>query len=76
MAGGRRRGPVEKSGRGDILKYKIDGAHIILTPVDFEERYSKSSLFAIDRIVEEGKGKGYSLNTEEDIEGYIRGIEG
>jgi bifunctional DNA-binding transcriptional regulator/antitoxin component of YhaV-PrlF toxin-antitoxin module len=57
--------------RGDILKCEVDGVHIILTPVDLEERYFKSSLEAIDRIVKEGKGKGYSLRTDQDIEGYI-----
>lgn len=57
--------------RGDILKCEVNGAHIILTPVDLEERYPKSSLEAIDRIVEEGKGKGYPLRTEQDIERYI-----
>ena len=60
--------------RGDILKCSVDGTHIILTPVDLKERYSQSTLSAIDRIVEEEKGKGYSLKTDQEIEQYIEEI--
>lgn len=55
--------------RGDILKCEVDGAHIILTPVDLEERYSQNALSTIDRIVDERKGKGHPLRTDQDIEG-------
>lgn len=61
--------------KGDVLKCEVDGVHIILTPVDLEQRYPKSSLEAIDRIVQEGKGKGHPLRTDQDIERYIKEME-
>ena len=57
--------------KGDVLKCEIKGSHIILTPVDLEERYSEQDLQAIDKIVESGKGKGVALTSDKDIDKYI-----
>src|SRR3989338_146362 len=57
--------------KGDVLKCEIKGSHIILTPVDLEERYSEQDLQAIDKIVESGKGKGAALTSDKDIDKYI-----
>ncbi|MBI4680591.1 MAG: AbrB/MazE/SpoVT family DNA-binding domain-containing protein [Nitrospirae bacterium] len=58
--------------RGDVLKCEVRNSHIILTPVDIEERYAEDELQAIDQIVESGKGKGIALNSDKDIDRYIK----
>ena len=58
--------------KGDVLKCEVKGSHIILTPVDLEERYTEHDLSAIDRITEHGKGKGDALTSDKDIDRYIK----
>lgn len=56
--------------KGDVLKCEVKGSHIILTPVDLEERYTEHDLSAIDRITEHGKG--IALTSDKDIDRYIK----
>jgi len=58
--------------KGDVLKCETKASHIVLTPVDLEERYTEDDLRAIDRVIEDGKGKGTSLNSDKDIDSYIK----
>ena len=59
---------------GDVLKCETKDSHIVLTPVDLEERYTEKDLKVIDQIVETGKGKGVSLNSDKAIDDYIKNI--
>ena len=56
----------------ELFAIDVEGNYIKLTPVTLEPRYSSQELEAIDRLVEQEKGKASSLKPGKEFSKYLK----